>query len=326
MSTTRSVGPIVFDCDDRSPVEDWIGRGKHYVDGVPSSVHAHLDALLAIPTQFEAKLPAYSLPLRDLSLFSSPGSLPELDRRLIAASGSLFSKDMPGRSVTQHIWTRGVPSEAITKEASKKVQQAVLDGMQSFRDPRYQHGLLPLWSISFFERARSTVWAIGQATRALEWLASTRQNIPGAVRAEYNSLGDVESRLLALAWGGPLHVEGAASYMTIIDVLRRLCDDGMLNIDIVDMMLAWTRREATRRHVVSSYVVTTIAEAWYHIAKAKRAIDLSKVADTSWMQKLCRRLEREHGHVLLVSIYSEVEKHFLLAVVDTRQKTLTFGM
>lgn len=198
--------------------------------------------------------------------------------------------------------------------------QAVLDGMQSLRDPRFRDGLLPLWSITVYRRIHEAVSARKEAERALEWLSVVRRRSSDDTRSQIDALA-VESRLLALPWGKQLRSEGTGYPMTLVHLIQRLCNHDMLNVDIVDMMLSWIRRQAERRGVRSRYSIYLVSDIWYFISEARNATYFKAAARSSWMQRLRSRMHTEPGTVLLVPII--YRWHFVLAEIDMKAKVLT---
>lgn len=97
----------------------------------------------------------------------------------------------------------------------------------------------------------------------------------------------------------------------------------MLSTELVDMMLGWVKAEAQRRHIEPLYTIerTTI---WSGIWNARPTKDSPQASYPDWVRHVAKDVETGSGRILLLPIV--YNQHFVLAEVNSRSRTLTFGM
>lgn len=198
----------------------------------------YVNSRLAIPPEYGHLLPSSSLTLEEMTT----NALPSVDSRFLILSASLFSPLNPDRPASWHLEGRGVSPLAIVDTMAATVGQAILSNAQSVRDPHYQRGCLPLWAITYFERAHHAVSVRVTIKSAQSWLPSARNLASLTMRMAIDKL-DVYVRLFTLSWDEPLKLEGAGSPATACQLLS-LLGNVMLSDELVDMMCGWIEREA----------------------------------------------------------------------------------
>lgn len=300
---------------DSSYLQDWIG--KQWPDRPPLKLISYVQSLLAIPQEWQHLLPSSSISLEDLTATS----LPTVDLRLFTAATSLFSPLHADRPASWHLAARGTPPLTIVQQMASNVRQAILNGARSVRDPRYQRGWLPLWAITYWEQVHVVYSVRADVKHAQSWLRAARNLTTPTLRIAIDSL-DVYSKLFSLSWDECLLLERAGSPATARQLLPLLAN-AMLTGELVDMMLGWIAREAQRRSVEHAYVVESGA-LWHEVRKAEDDdyfADKSKVPQ--FMQQLIDTVESGSGKILFMPIL--YKQHFVLAEIDSRRATLTFG-
>lgn len=292
----------------RAEARDVIGKGYVYEMFAFPPFDQYLEDLTAIPNGFQTDfIPPDHLLVRSLVDYPLPA---RGDQMTMYQFQSAEPDSDPAALLQQPL-----PPKRLVQLARSGLDQAVLDGAQSFQYPYPSGSFYPLWVIS--------AWvALGQKLDAqTEWAASV-QWVSGLLlgpndpelqvechRARKN-LAKLPSDQVKL---GPLFLQDSSRK------LAQLLSNSMVSTHLVDIMISKLVERLDQSDRAGEIVVVGLIFQ----AELRKSWNGTKWVPTKYMEKLQGDLE--HCQLLICILYLEERRHYISLNINFPDVSLAYG-
>ncbi|VDB82995.1 unnamed protein product [Peniophora sp. CBMAI 1063] len=236
--------------EDLSPFDasTWIGRGRKLPATLPRGLREHIKSVLLIPDAHRELLPKADASIEALMSWRPPEATPCDD---IVWATNIFSPCAPNGAVRHFLDDNySLPPRQAIEHAHERIGQAILDGMQSFCNARYQNTYLPLWTISFYRALYEVLQRREVALSCSRWLEAA---LSGCSAVDDAYLLRARDALLRVPW------QGNICHDLDVTLFLRLLSDAQISDGLVDSLTQWVICEGRPNTSSCSYFACGIA-------------------------------------------------------------------
>ena len=312
MAATRYVEDLSGDARDFNKAK-WIRQNRKYPADPPAELLAYKDTLYEIPRQYQLLL----IPNLTLNIIQfTELKLPETTSTLIEYAAKNSFSEQEATEDTSCLANRNLPSRTFVNNAKLAFGQAMLDGARSIDDPYYKGGLLPLWTVQYWNTMHNILDDQKTWQKALQWLKQHDED-NSARRRIFNECWTL---LSFLQWNTSICLPGGAGPVTD---LAQLLGDKLVSGNIIDMMM---------EHLAERIKADEDASRTYHVATLSFQDHLNKEWNTrksgKYVPKFLRQIVTEMKKtpkILLLPIHMNSIKHYVGFAIDFKDQLLYHG-
>ena len=131
--------------------------------------------------------------------------------------------------------------------------QAILDGNNSVKDPRFPGSRLPLWCIQFWKEMLTVIDTQARWRRSLAWINSHLNKVDSqsVIRS---TLQAAHTHFLSLQWNESTTLPSTGS-QTMTQIFAWLLSDKWINDTLIDMMFSHLSECADEDTTLDSFVI-----------------------------------------------------------------------
>ena len=292
----------------------WIGKGQPYPADPPDYLSKAYEDAFAIPTDSKRLLPGSMTSIYELV----SKKIPQESSTIVAAkSDRWFSPDTPTTELSL-LLDRPLPPRYILEDLRRISTQKWLDGMQSVRDPRHNHGTerFPLYALTFWEALLKVTKGARSWRLATAWLDSNAEHVSDEHRKECRTV------LRTLGWNEMMHgvhfEESTLELTRILGSAPELEMKEWLSIGNVSLMLDRLRARLAEFQPNSKTLLPSPAlmnELLRPTSDSRRRLS----------EKLAAQVLREGTQIMYIVVHVDMS-HWVAVRVNIVRSVIEYGM